>query len=103
MNDADREMIARLVREGTQIKQVWEERFPQYSYYDVYWAANGGGARSALGTQRIISRRLQKLEAATKAERKALIEEIADLVWQQYQTIKSNAATLKRIRDALGE
>ena len=101
MNDDDQEMIARLVGEGSQIKQVWQQNFPQYTYDDVYWAAYGRGKRSALGTQRMISRRLEDLGNAGKAERKALIEEIGDLVWQQYEIITSNAKKLAAIRKAL--
>ena len=101
MDDDDRDMIARLVGEGMQVKQVWEERFPQYTYDEVYWVAHGQGARSALGTQRMISRRLDDLGTAGKAERRALIEEIGDLVWQQYKIIKNNANKLADIRRVL--
>ena len=101
MNDDDRKMIARLVGEGQQISRVWRESFPQYSYDDVYWAAYGEGKRSAQGIQKMISTRLIDLENASKADRKALIKEIGDLVWQQYRTITSNAEKLDRIRKAL--
>ncbi len=49
----------------------------------------------------MISRRLEDLGNAGKAERKALIEEIGDLVWQQYEIITSNAKKLAAIRKAL--
>ncbi len=101
MDDDDRVMIARLVGEGNQVKQVWEENFPQYTYDEVYWAAYGEGKRSALGTQRMISRRLEDLEHAVKEERRALIKDLGDLVWQQYQIITSNAKKLAAIRKAL--
>ena len=103
MTDDDEQMIARLVQEGMLVKKVWKERFPQYTYGDVYWAAYGQGARSALGTQRMISSRLNELETAGKKKRQELIGEISDLVWQQYKIITGNAAKLDRIRKTLGE
>lgn len=101
MNDQDQKMIARLVREGMLISKVWEERFSQYSYDEVYWAAYGQGARSATGTQRMISSRLNQLEDADEKARRHLIEEIAELVWRQYESIRSNAQKLDQIRKAL--
>ena len=101
MNDHDQKMIARLVREGTLISKVWEEHFTQYTYDAVYWAAYGQGARSATGTQRMISNRLNQLENADETARRQLIEEIADLVWRQYESIRSNAQKLAEIRRAL--
>ncbi|MCY4584175.1 MAG: hypothetical protein OXE50_15465 [Chloroflexi bacterium] len=101
MDNDHRDLIARLVGEGKQISRVCREDFPQYSYIEVYWAAYGEGARSAMGIQRTISARLSYLESADKETRQALIKEISDLVCQQYLTITKNAKKLDDIRRAL--
>ena len=104
LTDADVNQIARLVREGKQIKDVWLEDFPDLEYDEVYWAARGSGARSALGVKRRITSRLRKAaRARTQQTRSNLIEEIDDLVTALYEDHKRMATKLRSIRRALSE
>lgn len=104
ISNDDRDRIERLVREGKQIVQVWWEDFPKLTYDDVYWAARGRGARSALGAKRRITARLQKAKRAKKPARRAdLIDEIDELVTALYEDHKRMAKKLRTIRGALDE
>lgn len=95
------EKIQQLVGEGKKIVSVWENDFPQYEYWEVYNAAWAGDERSALGVKRMISNRLKSLETASPSERDQYIEEVDDLVWRLYESLKSNQRKLEAIRNAL--
>ncbi len=101
---ADSEKMRRLVREGKQIKKIVQEDFPNLDYSDVYAEVYAHGDRGAIGIKRMISARLLDLvEKKSKGDRKAILQEIDDLVWQLYDNHKKNQRKLDKIRKALGE
>ncbi|MDX8289133.1 hypothetical protein SLL00_04990 [Metabacillus indicus] len=53
----DIEKIIKLAREGKQISRIWEEYFPHYDYWDIYFEIHEAGEKSALGTKRKITHR----------------------------------------------
>ena len=101
MDDADKNRIVRLAQEGKQISRIMEEDFPALDYWEVYWAAYGGGQRSAQGIKRMITHRLGLLDGANRAQRRELIQEIAELVSQLYRNHRTNSKKLDTIRKAL--
>ena len=102
ISEDDRDQIETLVREGKHIADVWREDYPKLSYDDVYWAARGRGARSALGAKRMITSRLRKAKGAKSTVRRAdLIENTEHLVAVLYEDHKRMARKLRSIRDAL--
>ena len=104
MDDRDINEIRRLAGEGKQISKIWEENYSQYDYFDVYFAAYEGGERSALGVKRMITTRLNKIAESRKAsERKEMIDEIDELVWHLYESLKYNQQKLDKIRKAIND
>lgn len=104
ISKADGDKMRRLAQEGKQISKIMAQDFPNLNYWDVYWEVYGSGERSSRGIKRMISTRLTSLiEAGTKAERKATVAEIDDLVWHLYENHKQNQQKLEKIRKALSE
>ncbi|MFT5706513.1 MAG: hypothetical protein ACI9ES_000792 [Oceanospirillaceae bacterium] len=104
MDDKQIEEIIRLASEGKQISKIWEEHFPDYDYYDVYFAAYDGGERSALGVKRMITTRLNKMADSRKSsERKEIQEELDDLVWYLYESLKTSQQKLEKIRSVINK
>jgi hypothetical protein len=101
MDSRDSEKIIQLAREGKQITKIWDEDFPNYDYWDIYWEVYGAGERSSLGTKRMISNRLSKLTSVPKSEQKEIIEEINNLVWHLYNRYKENQQKLDEIRGVI--
>ena len=102
MDAETQERIARLVREGKPIADVWREDFPELEYDDVYWAAYGRGARSAQGAKRMITSRLQTVKRTRGRERRAdILDEVDELVSALYENHKRMARKLRSIRTAL--
>ena len=101
MDNAETKQVVRLAREGKPISQIVEEDFPHLDYGDVYWAVRGGGERSAWGTKKMITNRLNLLDGAKRAQRDELVAEIAELVWHLYNNHKANSKKLAAIRKAL--
>lgn len=104
MNDKDANEIQRLVREGKRISKVWEEDFPQYEYWDVYVAAYSAGERSALGVKRMITTRLSRMvESRAISERREIMEELDELVWRLYASLKDSQQKLEKIRTVINK
>lgn len=101
MNGREIAEIQTLAREGKQISRIKDENYPQYEYWDIYNAVYGDGGRSARGVKKMISTRLNTLTGATKKERNEIIEEVHDLVWHLYDSLKSSQKKLDAIRKAL--
>lgn len=102
LSNDDRDRIARLVREGRKITEVWREEFPEFDYDDVYWAAYGRGARSAQGAKKMITSRLRRARRTKGRERRAeILDEIDGLVTALYEDHKRMARKLRSIRTAL--
>jgi len=99
----DSERMRRLAQEGKQISKIVEEDFPNLDYWDVYIEIYGSGERSSRGIKSMITTRLNKLVDSPKHERKAIIEELHELIWHLYEKHKSNQKKLHKIRKALGE
>ena len=98
----DRVAIQILAKEGKQISKIMEQDYPEYDYWEIYWAVHDAGGKSALGTKRIITKRLETLASTGKKdERRAIIEEVDDLVWHLYESLKSSQLKLQAIRKAL--
>jgi len=99
----DSDKMKQLAREGKQITKIFEEDFPNYDYWEVYWEVYGAGERSSLGAKRMISNRLNKLSSASKNEQKQIIDEIDDLVWHLYSRYKENQQKLDQIRSIINQ
>jgi hypothetical protein len=104
MEQKDAIEIQKLVREGKQISKVMEEDYPEYEYWEIYMAAYDGGERSALGIKRMITTRLNKMAESKKpSERKEIQEELDNLVWCLYKSLKDNQKKLEKIRAVINK
>ncbi|CAM4006350.1 MULTISPECIES: hypothetical protein [Bacillus cereus group] len=101
IDSRDVEKMIKLAREGKQISKIWEEDFPQYDYWDIYMEIHEAGEKSALGTRKKITYRLNKLQTATKREREDIILEIQDLVEHLYVRYKESQKKLQEIRTVI--
>jgi hypothetical protein len=101
IDSRDVEKMIKLAREGKQISKIWEEDFPQYDYWDIYMEIHEAGEKSALGTRKKITYRLNKLQTATKREREDIILEIQDLVEHLYVRYKESQKKLQEIRNVI--
>jgi hypothetical protein len=101
---ADSDKMRRLAQEGKQISRIVAEDFPSMDYWDVYFEVYSAGERSSRGIKRMITTRLDAMAASTsKSERRAMAQELHELVWHLYENHKANHAKLARIRATLGE
>ena len=104
MNKKDRAAIQELAKEGKQISKIMESDFPEYEYWDIYEAVHDGGGKSALGVKRTIANRLTTLaDTRKKNERTEIIEEVEELVWHLYDSLKSSQQKIEAIRKALNK
>lgn len=101
IDSRDVEKMIKLAREGKQISKIWEEDFPQYDYWDIYMEIHEAGEKSALGTRKKITYRLNKLQTVTKKEREDIISEIQDLVEHLYVRYKESQKKLQEIRNVI--
>ncbi len=102
MNKKDKSEIQALAQEGKQISKIMEQDFPEFDYWDIYEAVYNGGGQSALGVKRTIANRLTLLvNTGKKHEREEIIEEVENLVWHLYDSLKSSQKKLQAIRKAL--
>jgi len=102
MNKKDKESIQALAHEGKRLTKIMEEDFPEYEYWEIYEAVYDNGGKSALGVKRTIANRLATLvDTGRKKEREVIIEEVEDLVWHLYDSLKSSQQKLQAIRKAL--
>ncbi len=102
MNKKDKTAIQALAQEGKQLSKIMEQDFSEYEYWEIYEAVHDGGGKSALGVKRTIANRLTTLaETRKKGERTEIIEEVEDLVWHLYESLKASQKKLDAIRKAL--
>lgn len=101
MDSRDSELIIKLAREGKPIARILEEDFPNYDYWDIYFAVNEGGERSSVGVKRKITNRLYKLPSLSKEEQKDVIQEIDELVCFLYDRYKESQQKLDDIRGVM--
>ena len=102
MNKKDKTTIQALAQEGKQLSRIMEQDFPEYEYLEIYEAVHDGGGKSALGVKRTIANRLTTLaETRKKGERSEIIEEVEQLVWYLYDSLKTSQRKLDAIRKAL--
>jgi hypothetical protein len=102
IDSRDVEKMIKLAREGKQISKIWEEDFPQYDYWDIYMEIHEAGEKSALGTRKKITYRLNKLQTATKKRtRRYNSREIQDLVEHLYVRYKESQKKLQEIRNVI--
>jgi len=102
MNAKDKTSIQALAKEGKQLSKIMEQDFPEYEYLEIYEAVYDGGGKSALGVKRTIANRLNTLsETRKKEERTEIIEEVEELVWHLYDSLKASQKKLGAIRKAL--
>jgi hypothetical protein len=95
----DIETMKRLAGEGKQITKIVDEDFPNYEYLEIYETVYSSGGQSALGVKRTIANRLNELyEAGRKQDRVNIIDEIDELVWHLYESLKKNQKKLDSIR-----
>ncbi len=98
----DKAAIQALAKEGKQLTKIMEQDYPEYKYWEIYEAVHDGGGKSALGVKRTIANRLTTLtETRKKGERSEIIEEIEELVWHLYDSLKASQRKLDAIRKAL--
>ena len=91
-----------LAKEGKPISKIMYSDFPEYDYWEIYEAIYGSGGKSALGVKRTIANRLSALiNAGKRSDRNVIIEEVEDLVWHLYNSLKSSQKKLEAIRKAL--
>jgi phosphoribosyl-ATP pyrophosphohydrolase len=102
MNKKDKIAIQALAQEGKQLAKIMDQDFPEYDYWEIYEAVHDGGGKSALGVKRTIANRLNELAVTRKkAERAEIIEEVEDLVWHLYNSLKASQRKLGAIRKTL--
>lgn len=99
----DSARMNRLAQEGKQISRIVAEDFPELDYSDVYIEVYGAGERSSRGMKKMISIRLNKVVNAGKPERRAIVEELHQLVWHLYENHKTNQRKINAIRKTLQE
>jgi hypothetical protein len=81
-----------------------EQDFPEYDYWEIYQAVYDEGGKSALGAKRTIANRLMTLaETKKKQERAQIIEEIEELVWHLYNSLKDSQQKLDVLRKVLNK
>ena len=102
-SEKEKRHMCRLAKEGKQISQIVAQDFPGADYWEVYDIITNGGEQSIQGVKKRITARLKKLINATKEERRALVEEIKDLIWYLYDSQQANQKKLSKIRKALDE
>ncbi len=93
--------IKKLAKEGMLISHIWRNHYPKYEYSDIYLEVYGQGARSSLGTKRMITNRLKGLADLSPQEQEAVIEEIDELVSYIYNRYKESQKKLDKIRDVI--
>ena len=98
MDKRDSDKMIKLAREGKEISKICEIDFPEYDYCDIYMEVIGAGERSAVGTRRMITNRINKLLSLPKKDQELLITEIDDLVWHLYIRYKESQQKLNDIR-----
>lgn len=104
MEQKDAIEIQKLVREGKQISKIMKNDFPEYEYWDIYMAAYDGGERSALGIKKMITNRLNKMADSKKSsERKEIQQELDELVWHLYNSLKDSQKKLEKIRAVINK
>ncbi len=101
MDNRDSELIIKLAREGKPISRILEEDFPNYDYWDIYFAVNDAGERSSVGVKRKITNRLYKLTSLSKSEQEDVIREIDELVCFLYDRYKESQQKLDDIRSIM--
>ena len=102
MNKKDKAGIQALAQEGKQISKIMEHDYPEYEYWEIYEAVHDGGGKSALGVKRTIANRLATLvDTGRKQEREEIIEEVEELVWHLYDSLKTSQRKLQAIRKTL--
>ncbi len=102
MNKEDKTKIQILAREGKQLSKIMQQDFSKYDYWEIYEAVHDGGGKSALGVKRTIANRLETLTSTgRKQEREAIIEEVDELVWHLYESLKTGQQKLQSIREIL--
>ena len=100
----DKDAIKRLAKEGKQISKIYYNDFPEHDYWDIYNVVYDSGGRSARGAKTVISRRLnQMINARRKDKREEIIDEINDLVWHLYSSLKVSQKKLEGIREILSK
>ncbi|MEH7115763.1 hypothetical protein V7124_25895 [Neobacillus niacini] len=100
-DERDIEKIIKLAREGKQISKIWEDDFSQYDYWDIYFEIHEAGEKSALGTKRKITHRLNKLKSLPKRDQQDVIEEIRNLVDHLYVRYKEGQKKIEQIRNVV--
>lgn len=100
-DERDIEKMVKLAREGKQISKIWEEDFPKYDYWDIYMGIHEAGEKSALGTKKKITHRLNKLETVPKREQEPIIDEIRELVDHLYIRYMESQKKLQEIRNVI--
>ena len=104
MTPKDKDAIKNLAREGKQISKIMEQDFPEYDYWEIYQAVYDEGGKSALGVKRTIANRLNTLAETTKKQDRAIIiEEIEELVWHLYGSLKGCQQKLDAMRKILNK
>jgi len=98
----DKTAIQALAKEGKQLSKIMEQDFPEYEYWEIYEAVYDSGGKSTLGVKRTITKRLNALaNTRKKDERTEIIEEVEELVWHLYDSLKNSQQKLQAIRKAL--
>ncbi|MEN6411928.1 MAG: hypothetical protein ABFC84_04060 [Veillonellales bacterium] len=102
VDDKDSKKMIQLAREGKGIKEVWEEDFSNYDYWDVYWTIKNGGVTAAREIKKQITMKLNQITSESTERQKELIDEIQELIWQLYSSHKENRKKLEDIRKVIG-
>jgi len=101
MDKRDSEKMIQLAREGKEISKILKEDFPQYDYWDIYCEVYNAGEKSAVGTKRMITNRLNDLPTLSKQQQKKVIEEIDELVFHLYSRYREGQKKLDDIRNVV--
>ena len=100
----DKLSIQSLAQEGKNISKIMDEDFPELDYWEIYEVVHDGGGKSALGVKRTIANRLNNLaKTRKKQERNEIIEEVEELIWHLYESVKSSHRKLDAIRKVINK
>lgn len=100
----DKEAIQRIAKEGKTISRILDEDFPELNYWEIYDIVYSSGGKSALGVKRSIANRLIAISnSQSDKEQQKIIQEVDELVWHLYRSLKFNQKKLDTIRKVLNK
>lgn len=94
ISKSELEAMNDLLGKGTKVADL-AKKYPQYDYWEIYWAVND---YSFLGKKRTITNRLKRLvKEKTMEQRQETADEAQELLNELYRQLKRNSEMLIEI------